>query len=378
MICGPAPPPPVPRIAGRAGSGPTGEFAARAVERHHLPASHFRTGPDGLRLSSLGLGTYIGAPDGATDRAVEEAVAVSVSSGRINVVDTAINYRYQRAERSVGRALGRLVERGALRREEVFVATKHGYLAPDGESPIPLEEWVGRELLRKGVLAKRDIVDESHAMSPSYLDDQLERSRRNLNLETIDLVYLHNAADAQLPVLGRTEFLNRLLEAFRFLERARQEGRLGAYGLATWESLRVPRSDVAYLSLEEAVATAKEAGGEAHGFRFVQFPFNLAMPEAASVRNQPVQGERRTLFAAAQALGVGCFTSVPLGQGQFARVGPTLDGLTAAQTAVQFARSAPGALSALIGQKRPEHLSENLRLAERAPWAESEFGRLLA
>ncbi len=367
----------MPAIEGWATPEGTRSFADRAVARHHLPATHFRAGPGGLTLSSLGLGTYIGPPDGATDFAVEQAVRICTESGRANVLDTAINYRHQRAERSVGRALGRLIASGRLAREEVFVATKHGYLAPDGESGLPPEEWVEQELFSTGVLARRDLVDDSHAMSVGYLTDQLARSERNLGLKTIDLVYLHNAADAQLPALGRTAFLDRLTAAFELYERFRRQGRIRTYGIATWDALRVPRSDSSFLSLEEAVAVARGVGGESHGFKFIQFPFNLAMPEAAQLRNQPVAGARRTLFEAAAELGLGCFTSVPLGQGQFARNGPSSDGLTPAQTAIQFARSAPGALTTLVGQKRPEHLSENLRIAEGPPWAPEEFQRQL-
>ncbi|HEV8050480.1 MAG TPA: aldo/keto reductase, partial [Thermoplasmata archaeon] len=123
-------------------------------------------------MSSLGLGTYIGRPDGATDVAVEQAVSLCLASGRINVIDTAINYRHQRAERSVGRALTRTFSGDAVRREEVFVATKNGYLAPDGESSFGGEAWIERELVRSNVLRPSDIVDGSHAMSRSFLADQ--------------------------------------------------------------------------------------------------------------------------------------------------------------------------------------------------------------
>jgi aryl-alcohol dehydrogenase-like predicted oxidoreductase len=372
------PPGSVARVRGAADAVSTEAFARRAISEHHLAAAHFRATPENLTLSSLGLGTYIGAPDGPTDLAVEQAVALCLTSGRVNVLDTAINYRYQRAERSVGRSLRRLVDAGKVQRSEVFLATKQGYLAPDAESNIPLEDWVDRELLKRGVLARRDIVDDSHAMSVPFLTDQFERSLQNLDVESVDLIYLHNAPDAQLAVVGRREFLNRLTEVFALYERFRKEGRARAYGLATWDCLRVPRSDASYLSLEEAVAVARDVGGDGHGLRFLQFPFNLAMPEASQLRNQPVRGERRTLFAAARELGLGCFTSVPIGQGQFARVGPTTDGLTRAQTAIQFARSAPGALTTLVGQKRPEHLSENLRVAELPPWGPEEFGRLVS
>ncbi len=342
-----------------------------------LPFEHFRTAPGELALSSLGLGTYIGPPDGPTDLAVEQAVTVCLTSGRVNVLDTAINYRHQRAERSVGRALARLLEKGEVPREGVFVATKNGYLAPDGESRLPAERWIEEELVRPGILARDDLADGCHAMSSSFLKDQFERSRRNLGLETIDLLYLHNAPDAQIPAVGRDLFLARLEEAFALYERLRDEGSLVAYGLATWDCLRHPPTAPGHFSLEAAVRLARKVGGEEHGMRFVQFPFNLAMPEAWQRPSQSVGGRPMSVFGAATRLGLGCFTSVPLLQGQLARSGPRRSGLSAAQTALQFARSVPGSVGPLIGQKGPAHLSENLGVAERRPWDEATFASLL-
>jgi aryl-alcohol dehydrogenase-like predicted oxidoreductase len=368
----------VPRISGAASPAGTGRFVSRAIKQHHVPASHFRDAPGGLKLSSIGLGTYIGPPDRATDEAVEQATQVCLQSGRVNVLDTAINYRYQRAERSIGRGLARALERPSLQRDEVFVSTKCGYLAPDGESKIALDRWVETELVATEVLDPADIVDDCHAMSVSYLRDQFERSRGNLGLETIDLLYLHNAPDAQLPLVGRDEFLRRLTDAFGFLEQLRTRGQLGAYGLATWDCLRTARGSAGYFSLEDGLTAARSVAGDQHGFRFVQFPFSVGMPEAAVQKNQMVRGEKLTLFAAAQRLGIGCFTSVPLLQGQLARVGPVADGMSAAQTAIQFARSAPGTIGPLVGQKEPRHLSENLELAARPPWDLREFQNYLA
>ena len=367
----------MPQIPGAASPEGTNRFVSRAIDRHGLPRSHFREVPGRLQLSSIGLGTYIGAPDSLTDEAVEQATQVCLQSGRVNVLDTAINYRYQRAERSIGRGVARTIEGRQLGRDELFVSTKCGYLAPDGESKIAPDRWVETELVAKEILDPADIVDDCHAMSVSYVRDQFDRSRANLGLDTIDLLYLHNAPDAQLPVVGHDEFLRRLTDAFGLLEELRASGRLGAYGLATWDCLRSARGSPSYFSLEEGVAVARALAGEGHGFRFVQFPFSVGMPEAAVRRNQMVREEKLTLFEAAQRLGIGCFTSVPLLQGQLARVGPVADGLTAAQTAIQFARSAPGTIGPLVGQKEPTHVSENLRLAERAPWDRREFENYL-
>lgn len=368
----------MPRLPGLATAEGTGAFRARGVEKRHLPPSHFRSAPGGLEVSSLGLGTYIGPPDATTDLAVEHSVAICLTSGRINVLDTAINYRYQRAERSIGRSLARLSEKGEIARDEVFLATKSGYFAPDAESKTPPDQWVRQELLTPGVVKPSEVVDDCHAMTPRYLSDQFERSRKNLGVEAIDLVYLHNAPDAQLPVIGREEFEERLAAAFGFYESLRSSGTLGAYGIATWDCLRVPRSEAGYFSLASAVRIARKVGGPDHGFRYIQFPFNLAMPEAAAVHNQFVGDDRLTLFDAAARLEIACFTSVPLLQGQLAKAGPKRRGLTAVQTALQFARSAPGTLGPLIGQKTSEHLAENLEVAALPPWDAAGFADVLS
>ncbi|MCI4367520.1 MAG: aldo/keto reductase [Thermoplasmata archaeon] len=337
-------------LEGTATAAGTARFKDRSVADRGVPPGHFRMAPGGLTLSTLGLGTYLGRPDAATDLAVQDAVAVSVRSGRVNVVDTAINYRHQRAERSVGRGIAHLVEQGVAPREELFIATKVGYLAPDGESALPPD----------------DIVDGVHSMAPGYLSDQIDRSRRNLGLETIDLLYLHNAADAQLPVVGPEEFRRRLVIAFERLEEHRESGHLQCYGLATWEVLRVPIGDPVHLALADLVEIAKEAGGSDHGFRFVQFPFNRSMPEAFERANQPVDGETVPLFEAARRLGIGCFTSVPLLQGQLTK-GAKEGAMTAAQSALQYARSVPGTIGPLVGSKSPAHLAEDLGVASFPP-----------
>jgi aryl-alcohol dehydrogenase-like predicted oxidoreductase len=365
-------------LPGQATSEGTRGYADRAIRDRKLPPEHFRLAPGKLTLSSLGLGTYLGGTDGPTDLAVEQALTLCLSSGRVNVVDTAINYRFQRAERSVGRALRRAVERGTVRREEVFVATKIGYLAPDSESSVPLQDWVAAELVDTGILDPADVVDGSHAMSRAYLEDQLERSRANLGLETIDLLYLHNAPDAQLGTVGQEEFLRRLETAFTVCETFRKAGAIVHYGLATWDSLRVPPGADGHFELSDAVAVAERVGGPRHGFRFVQFPFNRSMPEAATWPTQVLGGRTAPLFEAARHHGLGCFTSVPLLQGRLTRGKIDPDGRTAAQSALQFARSAPGNLAPLVGQKKPEHLSENLEVAGRAPWEPEEFRRHLS
>src|SRR5215471_21800009 len=81
--------------------------AGRAAEGHFRAAQ-------GLAVSSIGIGTYLGQPDERTDAAYTAAVTAAVESG-INVIDAAINYRFQRSERSIGAALVQLEEKGFSR-----------------------------------------------------------------------------------------------------------------------------------------------------------------------------------------------------------------------------------------------------------------------
>jgi aryl-alcohol dehydrogenase-like predicted oxidoreductase len=232
--------------------------------------------------------------------------------------------------------------------------------------------------LRPGIIRPDDVVAGCHCMTPRYLADQLERSRRNLGLETVDVYYVHNP-EMQLQEVERPEFLKRLRDAFAFLESAATDGKIGGYGTATWNGYRQARAAREYLSLAELVNVAREVAGDGHRFRAVQLPYNLAMAEAFTVANQRVDGEPVSLLEAARRLGIYVMTSASIYQGQLSRNLPAvlaehLPGLsTDAQRAIQFVRSTPGVGTALVGMKRVAHVEENAALVSVPPVAWNEF-----
>jgi aryl-alcohol dehydrogenase-like predicted oxidoreductase len=132
------------------------------------------------------------------------------------------------------------------------------------------------------------------------------------------------------------------------------------------------------------VELARAVGGDDHGFRFIQLPFNLAMPEALAGANETLAGESMSVLEAAIQLGVTAVASASMLQGRVAKGLPeelrqTLGSLaTDAQTAVQFARSAVGITTALVGMSRLEHVEENLKLAEVEPLSAENFFRLFS
>ena len=364
------------RKFGSATAEGTLRYAARFQGR--AAPGHFREIRGGLVLSSIGIGTYLGEPDEATDGAYRNAVVAAVEGG-INVVDSAINYRFQRSERAVGDALRELFHKG-FRRDEIMVCTKAGFLTPDGEMPADPNTYFSQEFLERGVFRVEDIAAGCHCMAPGYLADQLDRSRRNLGLETIDVFYLHNP-ETQLSEVPPEEFRQRIREAFLFLEAAVASKQIRAYGMATWNSFREDPKAAGFLSLAEMVQIAKEVAGDDHHFRFVQLPFNLAMPEALTRPNQAVDGRSVPMVQAARAAGVALVTSAALLQGQLTKnlpafVNGALGLKDNASLALQFARSVPGLTTALVGMSQVRHVRANLELIGVEPASREQFMKL--
>lgn len=340
------------------------------------PRSHFKSF-DNLNLSSLGMGTYLGQLSEEDDQAVENAVYQSVRSGAINVIDTAINYRAMKSEKSIGKGLLRLVNDSVISRDQVFVSTKNGYITNDGDYPnIDVMEYMHRMYIQNEVITADDISTGYNVIKPSYLAKCIDKSLTNMHLSTIDLVYIHNAFESWYQDVSREQFMEMLTKAFEMYEKYRAEKKIRYYGMATWTCFRVPSESPEYLSLEQAVKCAESAGGKDHGFKFIQLPYNLAYSEALLLRNQPVRSEENlTILQAAAKLNIGIFTSIPFFQGrllssQIPNYGNAADPIV---KLLQIVRSSPSVIAPLIGQKRPEHVEENLKVANIPPLSEDEF-----
>jgi aryl-alcohol dehydrogenase-like predicted oxidoreductase len=267
---------------------PEGTSSFKARFEGALHPDHFDRHQD-LWLSSLGIGTYLGADDDATDAGYRAAVAAAVRGG-VNVIDTASAYRHQRSERSVGAALRDLAATG-VRREELLVCTKGGFLAFDGAPPADPARWFAETFVRPGIATPGDVAVGGHCMTPRFLAHQLGNSRRNLGVDCIDVYYLHNP-ETQLEEVPEEDFVRRLGAAFLFLEEAAKTGLIRWYGAATWGGFRAAARSPAYLPLAAMVELARSVGGDGHHFRFLQLPFNLAMAEAFAAPNSS-WGRRR-------------------------------------------------------------------------------------
>ncbi|MDD5544257.1 MAG: aldo/keto reductase [Acidobacteriia bacterium] len=362
---------------------PQGTSRYRTRFQTQLADGHFRRA-QGLWLSSIGIGTYLGEDDAPTDQAYAEAITRAVELG-CNVIDTAINYRFQRSERSVGTALKTIFKTGKASRDEFLVATKGGFIPFEGHAPKDQEEMQGyfdSAFIRPGILLPEDIVAGCHSLKPRYLQNQLDQSLKNLGVDCIDIYYVHNP-ETQLSEIPRKEFYQRLLRAFELLEQNVSAGKIRSYGMATWNALRAASNASDYLSLVEMEELARTVGGIEHHFKFIQLPFNLAMPEAFAFHNQKRNDDRGTILKVAEDLGITVMASASLLQGQLSENLPAQmsqalgEGLAGdAQRAIQFTRSTPGISVALVGMSKPIHVEENLRLATVPPLPFEQYRRL--
>ena len=138
------------------------------------------------------------------------------------------------------------------------------------------------------------------------------------------------------------------------------------------------------MPLEAVLHCAYNAGGEEHHFRFIQLPFNLAMPQAWSANNHQLDEKNEPVSALefAHRIGIAAVGSGTLAQGQLAGelpefIGKRLGMKTSVENAIQFARSSPGLVCALVGMGRPEHVKANLGRLITRPLAELEQWRSL-
>ena len=356
-------------ISGFASSKDTEEFA-RKSKVNSLNFKKFQN----LTLSNVGIGTYLGDSDEKTDEMVKNAIKQSILSG-VNVIDTAINYRSQKAERSVGKAISELVNEQKISRNQIFVCTKNGYLTNDANVKQEFWEYVKNEYSSRGVIREGDVSSGYHCMTIPYLEDQLTRSLNNLGLDCIDLLYLHNAVEGQVSDISKDQFLKNLRLVFELYEQKRKEGKIKFYGMATWECFRVTSENPQYLSLQEVVKMAEEVGGKNHGFRFIQLPFNMHYDQALLKKTQLFDNIPISILEAATKLGIGVFTSVPFMQGRLLAPGvmPEFHELKPSLRALQFIRSTPGIIAPLVGQKLPEHVSENLEIMQIPPITPEDF-----
>jgi aryl-alcohol dehydrogenase-like predicted oxidoreductase len=287
---------------------------AHRFEDRFAPGTYRELGRTGLTVSGIGFGAW--RVDDEREPHLR-ALQLALSSG-INLVETAANAADGGSERAIGRVLQELSARGALRREEIVVVTKAGYVQGRALSRASEREAAGTPL--------PDVVKLAdgcwHCLHPTFLGDQIRRSCKRLGLAAVDVLLLHDpeallieAAQREperLPEL-RLELDRRLREAFAFLEGQCDAGRIRWYGISS-ASLSDPPDAPEALTLQHVLSLAQDAADQvgrprdAHRFAVAGLPVNLL--EMGAARHRGADG--RTSLQVALDAGVGVLAHRPL------------------------------------------------------------------
>lgn len=374
-----------PLLPGRATREGTRRYADRLIQGERGASEDHFSRPDDLWLSSIALGTLRGEPGGVDDLLYRSVVGDLLAAGT-NVFDTALSDRMQTSERALGHALRRAIREGRAARDEIVVITKGGALTPAPEAAgnyTSVQRDLFATYIDSGLLDPSE-VNRGHSMSPDFLLDQIQRSRRNLGLETLDY-YLIQEPEIHLKSFGVNGFREALERAFAALERAVTLGWIGAYGLATWEGFLVPDSDRSHLGLLEVFESALDVGQGDHHLRAIQLPYGLAMGEGIALESQlGPDGHSRAILDSLTNTGTAVFASAPLYGGNLVGQVPDFvrkalpEAPSQATAALQFVRSTANVTTAVVGMREAAHVEDNLRLA-RIPRARPEIpARLFA
>lgn len=337
-----------------------------------------------IKLSSLGVGTFGGNPDEVVDAQIGQTVSQALQNG-INVIDTAAHYRYGRSLAAIRAGLLDAISQG-VSRDEIFLASKGGFLTFRGGLPENIDEWFDKEIVDNRLGVKEDLANKAHLLTPEYINYQIDLSRQMMGVETLD-TFLVDQPEIHIPVIGKEALNQKLLAVFTLLEKAVSENRIRSYGISTFNGMRVETDESLFQSITSMLGLAEKAARLAtgkditpHHFKVIQLPFNMVMTEGFTRFNQATgEGNVCSTLQAAYQLGVYIMSSHALMKGHLAsqtieEVKASMQNLTNfAQYALQFARSTPGIGSALVGLSQQKHLQDVIAVAQQPPLSKQAY-----
>ncbi len=310
------------KIAGYATPEATLTFADRMRTRYPSFESDAYRPLAGTNLitSKVGYGSY------RVHNQSEEHITTlkeAIKAG-CNLIDTSTNYTDGGSESLIGDVLCDLIAGEKIRREEIIVVSKVGYM--QGKN---LDEAMQREQTGQPFAEVVKYMEGCwHCIHPDFLVDQWNHSANRLGLETIDVYLLHNPeyflSDAQKRSRNSTNFNNsqesfydRVYRAFVQMEQLALNGKIRFYGISS-NTFPSPKTDFEHASLHRVYEAACKAGATVHGdsrannFKVIQLPYNLLEHGALTTVNNEIDRNYVTVLEGAISLGIGVLVNRPL------------------------------------------------------------------
>lgn len=210
-------------------------------------------------MSKVAFGGYrISTQSELHAQALREALAEGIS-----LIDTSANYTDGESEKLIGKILKETNKKPIL-------VSKVGYIQGQNLEVI-------KELHSRG-LGKEDLVELSehlmHSIHPDFIEDQIKRTLKRLEVDSIDVYLLHNP-EYYLKLEGSTkdEYYRRIALAFNKLEELVERGLIKFYGISS-NTFVDPRDDHESTDLDTVFTIAKKLKND-HHFKYIQFPMNI-------------------------------------------------------------------------------------------------------
>ena len=266
-------------------------------------------------MSKLILGTHLGDFSDEVSFSYRQAVSFALQNG-INAIDGAINYRGMRSEKDEGTAIQQLIHDGKLKREDVCVSSKAGLLFGDITEKLNPRMYLEKILKPQGI-SETDFYEYDglyQTLNPVFFEIALEKSRRNLGLDTIDIHYIH------IPEITRSgialaDFYDRMEQLFRWYEGKVQEGKIRQFGIALEFMGNEPGKSRWHFELEELMNRALKAGNGRTHFKHVIYEYNVLCPYPVTAASQTVENRVISLTEACRRLGLETEASMPFAMG---------------------------------------------------------------
>ncbi|RMD87085.1 MAG: aldo/keto reductase [Calditrichaeota bacterium] len=286
------------------------EFYFERLAHKGIPEHAIRKlGKTGFRVSAIGFGGYR-----IHYNSIEHARALRYALlNGFNLIDTSSNYTDGGSEMLIGNLLGEMIQRKELRRDEVVVVSKVGYVQGQNLVLAQQNEAIGRPFPEM----VKYMEGCWHCIHPEFLQDQLTRSLDRLNLTYLDVYLLHNPEYflSHMKKQGnhdlesvRAEYYRRIKQAFEWMEEKVAEGKIKAYGISS-NTFPLPANDFEFTSLEKVLEVAQSVSST-HYFQIIQFPLNLYETGACFEKNQA--NGTKTLLELAREKEIGTMVNRPL------------------------------------------------------------------
>ena len=200
-------------------------------------------GKSGVRLSVIGLGSYLTIGMTLDDDAAEATIRAAYDCG-INFFDTANAYNNGRAEEALGKFLP------AFRRDSIVLATK--VFAPMGDGP------------------------NDRGLSAKHIREQCEASLKRLGMDYVDLYQCHRP-DAAVP----------LEETVRAMDDLARAGKILYWGTSEWPAWMI----------SEAIHIAREIGARPPVSNQPRYSLLYRLPESEVFQQARACGIGQVVFS---------------------------------------------------------------------------------